>query len=61
MIAITGASDGLGAELATQLIDAGQEVVCLSRKKPANKSVEWIQLDLCDQSSISKCAEVIFK
>ena len=50
---ITGASDGLGKQLALSLIKDGKSVVCLSRSKPDYDGVEWIQTDLTDEESIN--------
>lgn len=49
---ITGASDGLGKQLALSLIKDGKAVVCLSRSKPDYDGVEWIQTDLTDRKSL---------
>jgi short-subunit dehydrogenase len=49
---ITGASDGLGKQLALSLIKDGHCVICLSRSKPDYEGVEWIQTDLTDRKSL---------
>lgn len=53
---ITGASDGLGKQLALSLIKDGKSVVCLSRSKPDYAGVEWIQTDLTDQKSLDEAS-----
>ncbi len=59
MIVITGASDGLGAELAKQLTKTGKKVICLSRTKPNDLNIEWMQLDIQDPDSISSACEIL--
>ncbi len=54
MIVITGASDGLGLELARQFKADGKTVLNLSRTE--NKEVENILLDLTDHKSVQKAA-----
>ncbi|MCA9324345.1 SDR family NAD(P)-dependent oxidoreductase [Candidatus Saccharibacteria bacterium] len=58
MIVITGASDGLGAELAKQLMDDGEKIISLSRTKPAD-GIEHIETDLEDPSSINEAIKMI--
>lgn len=56
MFIITGASDGLGLELARQLANEGKIVVSLSRSQPRLNEVSWVQTDLMDVDSIEKAA-----
>lgn len=58
MIIITGASEGLGKELASLFLAEGKRVICLSRHQPDSK-VEFIQTDLLDESSIQAAAQKI--
>jgi short-subunit dehydrogenase len=58
MIIITGASDGLGAELAKQLIADGEEIVCLSRSKPA-ENIEHIETDLANPDSVESAIQIL--
>lgn len=60
MIVITGASDGLGLQVAKVYKDAGKHVLNLSRRdsKFANTN---IQLDLTDEASIRVAAEKILQ
>ncbi|MDR1026651.1 MAG: SDR family oxidoreductase [Lactobacillus sp.] len=57
-VLITGASDGLGRELARLCIGEGIEVVCISRSQP-DYSCEYIKTDLAVEESIKKCADEI--
>lgn len=52
MFIITGASDGLGLEVAKQVIARGKRVVGLSRSRPPVEGVEWVRTDLMDEASI---------
>jgi short-subunit dehydrogenase len=58
MIVITGASDGLGKELAKLLVTAGKQVINLSRQDSATAS-RTIAMDLTDESSIVAAAAEI--
>lgn len=57
MFIITGASDGLGLEIAKQVIAKGKRVVGLSRSKPSVDGIEWVQTDLMDEPSVSSAVE----
>lgn len=59
MIVITGASDGLGKELAKQFKAEGKTVVNLSRTE--NPSVQNIHLDLTDSSSVRAATEELLQ
>ena len=58
MIAITGASDGLGRQLAKIYKEAGKRVVNLSRRE-SQFADENIVTDLTDENSVSKAIERI--
>jgi len=57
-IIITGASDGLGKELAKLCINEGIEVVALSRTKPDYECIH-IETDLSKENSIKNACDVI--
>jgi short-subunit dehydrogenase len=57
---ITGASDGLGKELAKLLLKNGEKVVGLVRTKPSLE-MNFIQLDLTDEKSIREAAAKIIE
>jgi len=58
MIIITGASDGLGKELAKLFIADGKRVIGLSRNQ-CDLTIEWIRTDLRDEFSIEQVAKKI--
>jgi uncharacterized protein len=58
MIIITGASDGLGRELAKLYIAEGKHVISLSRNE-SESGVEHIETDLRDELAIEKVAKII--
>lgn len=58
MIVITGASDGLGRELAALFVADGKRVVGLARGN-CGESVEHIQTDLTDEQSIASVVSKI--
>ncbi len=58
MIVITGASDGLGKELAKLFVAEGKRVIGLSRNSCVS-GVEHIKTDLRDEKSITKAADKI--
>lgn len=57
-VIITGASDGLGFELAKLFIEQGIEVVSICRTEP-KADTTFIQTDLTDKDSIAHTANVI--
>lgn len=57
-ILITGGSDGLGKLVAEKLRDAGERVICLSRKTP-QEGIIHIPCDLADDTSIALACEKI--
>lgn len=59
-IIITGASDGLGQELAKICLENNIEVICVSRNKP-NYNCIHIETDLTNEESVENCAKEIEK
>lgn len=51
-VIVTGASSGIGAAVAQQLIDAGAEVTALDRNEPTVAVARYIPVDLADPASI---------
>jgi NAD(P)-dependent dehydrogenase (short-subunit alcohol dehydrogenase family) len=60
-VLITGASSGLGAAMAERMAACGWRVFGTSRKaQPASDSIEWIEMDVCDDVSVeSALADVV--
>jgi len=58
MIVITGASDGLGKELATLMVNSGKRVIGLSRSA-CGEGVEHIVTDLTSEMDIEQAANKI--
>lgn len=58
-IFITGASDGLGFATSQILLEKGYKIIGLSRSKPDDDRIEYIELDLADEASIKSVANVI--
>ncbi len=56
---ITGASDGLGLELAKQFIKKGYTVISISRSKPTISEIIHIKADLLIEKDIDKAVEII--
>lgn len=56
---VTGVSSGIGEAIATALLDAGYEVVGLSRRAPAisNERFSWRGTDLGDLAEVQSAAE----
>ena len=59
MFVITGASDGLGLEVAKLLLSQRKKVVSLSRSEPLVEGVQWIKTDLTDEASIEAAAKQV--
>lgn len=57
MFVITGASEGLGFELAKLLVAKGKKVVSLSRHDPKAQGVDWLEVDLTKGASIELAAK----
>jgi len=57
MIIITGASDGLGREIAKLIVARGQIAISLSRTKPEDDEIDWIKTDLTQEKSITSAVE----
>jgi len=60
MIVITGASDGLGQELALLYKNRGKRVISLSRTLPS-QDIDHIVTDLTNQQDIERAAALILK
>ncbi|HEY4963649.1 MAG TPA: SDR family oxidoreductase [Candidatus Saccharimonadales bacterium] len=61
MFLITGASDGLGLEIAKLLVSKNNTVVSLSRTKPDSEGIDWIKTDLISEESIGNTAEQLLE
>jgi len=59
MIIISGASDGLGLAIANLFASKSKKVISLSRKKPQNEAIGWIETDLTSDNSIAAAAQSI--
>jgi len=59
MFIITGASEGLGLELAKLLVGKKKKVVCLSRHMPHLPEIEWLQTDLTEEISVEAAAKQV--
>ena len=60
-VAITGGSGGIGSALITGLLGAGAAVYNLDRTPSANKAVEYIDVDLTNESSVKSVFSEIEK
>lgn len=58
-VVVTGCASGIGAHVARQVAGLGAEVIGLDIKAPAERSGEFIPLDLSDQASIDRAVEKI--
>lgn len=61
MIVITGASQGLGFELAKLFQEKGKKVIDLSRHKPQIDGVDFIEMDLMQEESIKTAANKLLQ
>lgn len=60
-VLITGASSGLGAEMAAHMATRGWRVFGTSRKlQAARDSIEWIEMDVCDDDSVEAALVTVF-
>jgi NAD(P)-dependent dehydrogenase (short-subunit alcohol dehydrogenase family) len=63
-VLITGASSGLGAAMAERLLARGWRVFGTSRKPQspdgASSTVEWVEMDVCDDASVARGLEAVF-
>ena len=60
-VLITGASSGLGAEMATRMAAKGWRVFGTSRKPRADADgIEWLALDVCDDDSVTAALAELF-
>ena len=61
-VLITGASSGLGAAMAERMAGLGWRVFGTSRKpREAEKGIEWIAMDVCDDDSVAAGLAVLFE
>jgi NAD(P)-dependent dehydrogenase (short-subunit alcohol dehydrogenase family) len=61
-VLITGASSGLGAEMAAKMIALGWCVFGTSRRPPASQSgIRWIEMDVCDDDSVAAALESVYQ
>jgi NAD(P)-dependent dehydrogenase (short-subunit alcohol dehydrogenase family) len=60
-VLITGASSGLGAEMARRMVALGWRVFGTSRKsQTAQDGIEWITMDVCDDASVQAALESVY-
>lgn len=60
-VLITGASSGLGAAMAERMAGRGWRVFGTSRKaRAASDSIEWIEMDVCDDASVERALADVF-
>lgn len=61
-VLITGASSGLGAEMAAKMITLGWRVFGTSRRPPASQTgIKWIEMDVCDDASVEAALESVYQ
>lgn len=61
-VLITGASSGLGAEMATRMISLGWRVFGTSRKlQTSDDGIEWVAMDVCDDASVQSALEAVYE
>ena len=60
-VLITGASSGLGAEMAKRMVSLGWRVFRTSRKPQASKDgIEWVAMDVCEDASVQSALDSIY-
>ncbi len=60
-VLITGASSGLGAEMAKRMVELGWRVFGTSRKpQAAQDGIEWVAMDVCDDASVESALESVY-
>jgi short-subunit dehydrogenase len=63
-VLITGASSGLGAAMAERMVSRGWRVFGTSRKpqtKAGDDGIEWIAMDVCDDTSVSSGLAAVYE
>jgi UDP-glucose 4-epimerase len=63
LIAITGGSGFVGSHVVDALLAAGYDIRVIDPKQPAQKNVEWADVDMLDQDSVTdavKNAQAVF-
>jgi NAD(P)-dependent dehydrogenase (short-subunit alcohol dehydrogenase family) len=63
-VLVTGASSGLGAAMAERMANRGWRVFGTSRKaqaQAASSSIEWIEMDVCDDPSVESGLAQVFE
>jgi NAD(P)-dependent dehydrogenase (short-subunit alcohol dehydrogenase family) len=60
-VAITGGSGGIGSALATGLLDAGANVYNLDSAKPADQKVNFIEVDLINETAVKAAFSQIMR
>jgi len=61
-VLITGASSGLGAEMARRMVERGWRVFGTSRMPQTDhEGIEWVAMDVCDDASVQTALESVYK
>ena len=59
-VVVTGATRGIGAEIANAFFEAGYEVLGTRTKNgEVNKNFRWVVADFKEKEEIEKCSDVI--
>lgn len=59
IVAVTGASSGIGLAAARLFRDRGDKVYCLSRHDPNERGITFIRADVTDEASVNAAFEAI--
>ncbi|MBQ7602631.1 MAG: SDR family NAD(P)-dependent oxidoreductase [Clostridia bacterium] len=59
VVVITGANSGIGLSLAKEIVKRGDIAYCLSRHKPQDNSIRFVQCDVTNRKSISAALKTI--
>ena len=64
-VLITGASSGIGAATARELVAGGYRVFGTSRKPteaaPTHPEIEWVELDVCSDASVTRALATVLE